>query len=104
MSDRTEHMELPYRAGNGLRIEYGPIIAGDGFFVATVNDGQSDAKAKRDFIIRACNSHADLLEACELVTEHFNRTDARYDCTGRRVVFTGVAEVVLAAIAKARGE
>ena len=43
----------------------------------------------------------DLLEACELVVEHFNKTDATHDCTGRRVVSTGVADAVRTALAKA---
>lgn len=67
MKTATEHMELPYCAGNGLRIEYGPIVAGDGFLVATVSRDSHNPEERRDFIIRACNCHADLLEACKAV-------------------------------------
>ena len=62
---KTASMETPYRAAHGMRIEYGPMVAGDGFLVATVSRDQPSPRERREFIVRACNSHDALVEACE---------------------------------------
>ena len=44
---------------------------------------------------------AALLEACRTAIEHFNKSDATHDCTGRPVDCSMVRDVVRAAIALA---
>ena len=63
---KTKHtdLELPYRL-NGTRIEYGLFVAGDGFLIATMSRDPAHWQEKAAFVIRACNSHDKLLEACK---------------------------------------
>lgn len=56
----TQHSEGPWRL-NGQRIEYGPIVAGDGFCVAIVSRDPVESEANARLLVAA----PDLLAACK---------------------------------------
>ncbi len=59
----AQHTPTPYRVEYDYRIEHGPIVAGEGFWVAKVNPNPygGNGKANAAFFVRACNAHDELL-------------------------------------------
>lgn len=66
-------LELPWRVAYDTRIEYGPYVAGFGFCIAEVKTDPVDWEAKRDFLVRAVNSHSLLVDALKAAV---NRMEA----------------------------
>jgi pyrroloquinoline quinone (PQQ) biosynthesis protein C len=62
--------------------------------------GQSNARANAAFIVRACNSHADLIQALEFVSMTF----ADMEASERKGYLTECPKIVAAALAKAEGQ
>ena len=64
MADTTGHTPLPWTIGRGRRW----ITSGE-VDIARIHDvskiGEDEAVANAEFIVRACNSHYDLLDALE---------------------------------------
>ena len=106
MASETKHSAFPWRAGSG-----GSIVCDD----ASLGPGTDDADAlefygghvvcetvtptNRDFIVRACHSHADLLAACEaLMSEISDLTDTSQELFYALTLNAGIE----AAIAKAK--
>ena len=104
----TEHTPTPWGcgvAGRNMQEKYAQSRAvyqqGAANLVAgcfgDVRGGEAVAKANSEFIVRAVNAHNDLLAACKAAISWVGGDDAaRY---GNQVV----AEILRAAIAKAKG-
>lgn len=95
----AEHTQTPW-ATNGNRVEnrdeHG--IVNDGWIIGDCDGPDADANA--EFIVRACNAHADLVEALEMVR------DADEDCKrdGLPTMPPMARAKIDAALSKARGE
>ena len=79
--------------------------------ICTVDTGPTheESEANAEFIVRACNAHHDLLEACEDMMLFWNDLDERYPDLDTDGIsgFNGNSDYVgraRAAIAKAKGE
>lgn len=65
----------------------------------------AEIKANAAFIVRACNSHYELLEALELAANRLSRCSIDYDTRSRQFFEVKEwAEEARAAIAKAKGD
>jgi len=63
MSEKTEHTPIPWHTE-------GNLIGGDGGLIAEATSFKPERnRANAEFIVRACNSHVALLEACEDAVE-----------------------------------
>lgn len=93
----SKHTELPWRDGGWVgTMGTHVIIDASGRIVASLG-GPPDNQAiveHAEFIARACNSHADLLEACKSAIKELNRMLVRSDL---------VVHQLREAIAKAEG-
>ena len=64
MKTKTEHTPTPWRTGDLWNTVFGPPNGNPcPEIVATVHGPR---KANAEFIVRACNCHEDLLEACKI--------------------------------------
>jgi len=107
-----EHAELPWKAGDRDTISgkyndsnmsqsfkdgFWAVFArykGTGAWVACAEGIVSEADAR--FIVKACNSHYNLLEACKLALAFETQP-----CTGIKLIATDLPNILRAAIAKA---
>lgn len=101
----SNHTPTPYHVGEGkasiiIYDSRGNAIADAKTFHGKHEDGQAEANAA--FIVRACNSHAELLEALETLLKQY---DILLDELTEEE-FSGYPEVIAAraALAKAKGE
>ena len=71
----SEHTKGTWRIGDAGHTVFGPKT--DNPSPETIASGLSKANAK--FIVRACNSHADLLEACKKLVKDFDPHGEYYE-------------------------
>ncbi len=61
----SKHTPLPWNACGGSKCQCGMIWGNDNHIVTVTKVDPAEAEANTAFIVRACNSHYDLLEACQ---------------------------------------
>lgn len=101
MSKHTPNMELPWRREE-RRIEYGPLVAGDGFCIAELRRDPGDWEAKGDFLCLAVNSHDELVHMVGELSAVLG--ELALECEGRHTMYQAVDSVLTearAALAKA---
>lgn len=81
-----EHSPLPWTASTSSYELTNTVVAADGFRVAVLIDGNKERPpeehaANAEFIVRAVNSHAELVKALEdlLTAHHHSRGDEYVD-------------------------
>jgi len=100
-----KHTPGPWSVGTGLRTSAGKGIG----FIAEIktlpNRDYQQMEANADFIVRACNSHDELLEALKECLKAVNTVIAFSDMAGHESLsFIRVKKMAEQAIAKAEGE
>ena len=70
MKTKTKHSPLPWEVKKMGSTH--TIREKDGYLIATVWDHNSNLQeGDASFIIRACNNHYELLEACKVASDYF---------------------------------
>lgn len=102
LSDPTHSCDCPYIFGNDDRMGCVATVAvaKDGDPTATEYPDKAEAAANQAFIVRAVNSHDDLLAACQALPLDCEFTDAA-DFKDNSRAFLAAIRLARAAIAKA---
>lgn len=103
MSTKAKHTpvpKLPFKT-NGSQV-FAAVLDADGFVVARCNSRYCEHKldecgAISEFIVLACNAHEDVVKALEAFFEWYDKPSVDGD-------LVLAAELLRAALAKARGE
>ena len=76
MSTQTKHTTLPWEVeGQGQEV-VGILAIGDNKYVAKLSGWHKKSQdANAEFIVRACNAHEELLEACKATMKYFIEYD-----------------------------
>jgi hypothetical protein len=91
----TPHTPLPWAFIDGTITTADEVFKiADPYCMPTVDTAPGEMEANADFIVRACNSHYELLTACEEFVRKVDAGEARSRCSYRQM---------RDAIAKARG-
>ena len=111
----VKYMSTPYRAVKGVIKR----VSGQGMYMSIascfhihfLDDNEKikesfTAEAHAEFIVRACNSHEELLEACKLTIKPLLALAKFIDTEGQKIPFEvrDASQAVLKAIAKAEGK
>lgn len=100
----VKHTPLPWKAeageGRGARI----VGADEKWSALPCGDTDETVIANKAFIVRACNSHYELLDALRRIAAHTDADDEEsYRCDDREGCLDTVHAIAIAAISKAEG-
>jgi len=106
MAEKATHTELPWEVDMNCAGELSVFPhddATDYLKICTLSDRRSSGvtKANAEFIVKACNSHYDLLAACEAAWQEIDQT---YDGTSPPQITVEIWQQIEAAIAKSKGD
>ena len=105
-----EHTPIPWTVGEDVGKARRCLVTAEDRDICTFETHYDDDEANARFTIRACNSHDELLEACQKGVDELNTIRARdgvpYMYSGEKSsvdpeYFYGVVDEMFAAIAKA---
>ena len=110
MKNETKHTETPWNyKAPGFPTVFAEALNGwvvaDCGVISSISD-YSTCRANAEFIVRACNSHDELLEALEALVSHvleYERVNHLHPNPGRKYCWDDT-ERAIAAIQKAKGD
>lgn len=71
----TGHTPLPWKAENGAGRGAWIMGADEGWSALVCGNNDETAIANKDFIVRACNSHYDILDCLKEARKHLDNAD-----------------------------